>query len=111
MNPVSPTSITQSSVNTDSQKKKLKESCQEFESFMTSSMLKAMRESVSRAEEPNQALSLYEEMMDQAISKDFSRGKGLGLGQTLYKKLEPLVQENPQNAGTASGSQQKVENQ
>jgi Rod binding domain-containing protein len=77
------------------QKQRLKEACEEFESIMTGFLLKSMRESIDRAEKPEQAREIYESLLDDAISKDLAKRQGSGLADTLYKQLSPLVRENP----------------
>lgn len=106
MKPIEPASTQQSFPEPGLQKKRLKECCQEFESFMTSFIVKSMREGVMRAEEPDRALGMYEGMMDQAVCKEFSRGRGLGLANAIYKQLEPLVREQPQVCPPAADAPQ-----
>jgi len=74
-------------------KQRLKEACEEFESIMTNYLLKSMRESIDRAEKPEQAREIYEGFLDEAISKDLAKRQGSGLADILYKQLSPLVRE------------------
>ena len=88
------------------EQKRLKTSCQEFESFFTSYVLKSMRNSVPRAEEPEQSREIYEGMLDDTLSKELSQGRGLGLGELLYERLAPLVKTSPvQSSAQAYGKQ------
>lgn len=75
-------------------KQRLKEACEEFESIMTNYLLKSMRESIDRAEKPEQAREVYESLLDEAVSKEVAKRQGSGLSDTLYKQLSPLVREN-----------------
>lgn len=75
------------------QQKRLKNACVEFESVMTDYLLKSMRESVNRAEEPDQAQDVYESLFDQAVSKKMANQDHGGLADVLYKQLAPLVKE------------------
>ena len=76
----------------DVQKRKLKETCQEFESILTGYLFKSMRQSIVRAEEPEQANQIYESMMDDTLAKELSRSGSGGLADILYRELLPLVQ-------------------
>lgn len=76
------------------EKRRLKESCEEFESFLTGNLLKAMRESTMRAEEPENDREIYESMLDQTVAKQMSQSKGLGLGETLYRQLSLAIKED-----------------
>jgi len=80
-------------VKPGAQKQRLKEACEEFESIMTNYLLKSMRESIDRAEKPEQAREIYEGFLDEAISKDLAKRQGSGLADILYKQLSPLVRE------------------
>jgi len=73
------------------QKRRLRESCRQFESVMISYMMKAAREGLVRGEEPGSAREIYEDMLAGEVSKVISRSSALGIGDMLYSKLEPLV--------------------
>ncbi len=73
-------------------KKRLRESCREFESVMVSYLMKTMREGVVRAEEPEHAQAIYEEMLDGQFSKTMATKGALGIGDMLYARLEHLVE-------------------
>jgi Rod binding domain-containing protein len=75
----------------ESQKKRLYENCREFESVMISYMMKSMRESIMRSEEPGNAMSMFEDMLAGQVSKEISHTSALGVGEMLYSQLEPLV--------------------
>jgi len=73
-------------------KQELKKACREFESLFTAYILKNMRTTVLRAEAPEQAREIYEAMMDEAIAREISLSGALGLGDMIYKQLEPLLE-------------------
>jgi Rod binding domain-containing protein len=82
--------------NTDFQRKRLQNSCREFESILTGSLLKSMRESLVGADdESDRARGLYEEMLDNCLAKELSRTGDLGAGDMLYGNLERLVPARP----------------
>ena len=76
----------------EAQKKKLHTACQEFESIMTNYLLKSMRESVMKAEDPGQGLEMYESMFDETLARETSKSGGQGLSDLLYQQLVPLIQ-------------------
>ena len=82
------------------EKKRLRESCREFESVMVSYLLKTMRSSVMTADEPENASEMYQEMLDGQISKEVSNTGSMGLGDMLYNRLSTLMKTEP---GTAKG--------
>ncbi len=73
------------------EKKRLRENCREFESVMVSYLMKSMRDTVMKAEEPENDRELYEEMLANQISKEIGKNSGFGIGDMLYSKLEPLL--------------------
>ncbi len=73
------------------QKRRLKEACLNFESLLNAYLFKSMRNAVPRAEEPSHARSIYESMFDEALAEACSKRGGFGLGELLYRTLEPLV--------------------
>lgn len=89
--------------NQDLEKKRLKQSCQEFESFLTQHLLKSMDESIMRAEEPDQARDTYEGMFREALSGVLSRHSQGGIADLLYQRLAPLL-EGTAEANVAHGS-------
>ncbi len=72
-------------------KNELKKACRDFESLFVAYLLKTMKASIPKAEEPSQAKEIYEAMLDEAIAREISLSKGLGLGDLLYEQLEPLI--------------------
>jgi Rod binding domain-containing protein len=85
----------------DIRKKRLKESCQDFEAVMTNFVFKAMQATVSKTEKSSGgAEEVFEGLLSEAVAKDSSRHDRLGLGEALYKqlvsKIEPKGQVAPQ---------------
>jgi Rod binding domain-containing protein len=76
----------------DLERKRLKESCQEFESFLTQHLLKSMDDSILRAEEPDQARETYEGMFRETLSGELSQHSKGGIGDLLYQRLAPLLE-------------------
>jgi peptidoglycan hydrolase FlgJ len=76
----------------EAQKKRLHKACQEFESIMTNYLLKSMRESVMKAEDPDKGRETYESMLDEKLAGEMSKSGGQGLSDLLYQQLVPLVQ-------------------
>ncbi|MEM5788738.1 MAG: hypothetical protein AAGU11_15620 [Syntrophobacteraceae bacterium] len=75
-------------------KKQLRQSCREFESVMIEHLMKTMRDGIMRAEEPEHAREVYEDMLSGHISKEVGQGGFLGIGDMLYAKLEPQLNAN-----------------
>lgn len=74
------------------EKQRLRETCEEFESILMQYLLKAMRQTVSRAEEPEQAQQVYESMLDQTLATEMSKRQSNGLAAVLYQQLLPSVE-------------------
>lgn len=75
----------------EKEKNRLKKACMDFESLLAAHLVKSMRASVLRDEEPDHAMGLYESMLDESIAEVWSRQESLGLGRWLYRSLEPLL--------------------
>ncbi len=89
---VKPAFQVDSSRELEIQKRRLRDSCREFESVMISYMMKTMRDGVLRGEEPGSAREMYEDMLAGQVSKEIGRSSALGIGDMLYSKLEPLLE-------------------
>ncbi len=89
-------------------KRRLRESCREFESVMVSYLMKTMRASVITAEEPENAGQMYQEMFDGQISKEVANTGSMGLGDMLYTRLSALMKTDP---GTAQRQQVSISNE
>ncbi|SPF36277.1 hypothetical protein SBDP1_1490006 [Syntrophobacter sp. SbD1] len=92
---------TDSSGDLEVQKKRLKDSCRQFESVMVSYMMKTMRNGVSWGEEHDSAKEMYDDMLSEQVSKEISGSSTLGIGNMLYSKLEQLLK-NPLKKTTDS---------
>lgn len=77
----------------DKQKERLKQACMDFESLLTTQLVKSMRASVLRDEEQDHAMGIYESMLDEGLAQVWSHQESLGIAQWLYQSLEPLVPE------------------
>jgi Rod binding domain-containing protein len=91
-----------SSPELDIRKKRLRDNCREFESVMVSYLMKTMRDGVIKAEEPEHAQTIFEEMLDGQISKTLANKSALGIGDMLYARLEHLVNDEA-SKGTPGG--------
>ena len=67
---------------------KLKEACEGFESYFLNMMLKEMRKTVPESETGNSyAMGMYQEMLDEEITKTASKGRGIGIADAMYNQL------------------------
>lgn len=76
--------------------RRLRESCREFESFLTQHLLKSMSDSIMRAENPDQAREAYEAMFRETMAGELSRHTAGGVADLLYHQLSPLISDTPQ---------------
>jgi len=71
--------------------KKLREACQEFESFFMYLVMKEMRKTVPETElfHGGKAEEIFRDMLDEEMAKEMSKPSvgGFGLGQMLYQQL------------------------
>lgn len=74
--------------NKDQQK--LKEACREFEGMLLGIMYKQMRATVFKSDliPSDYGREIFEEMLDEEITKEASKGVNLGLADELYRQLE-----------------------
>jgi flagellar protein FlgJ len=74
---------------TDSENKKLKQACKDFESIFLGYMLKSMRKTVEKNElmGNRQEEELFQDMMDDEICKSAADTNSIGIADTLYKQL------------------------
>ena len=75
--------------NSDIQDKKMRETCQEFESIFISYLLKSMRKTIPNNDigEDNFSRDIYTSMMDEEVAKAVARGSGIGLADALYNQF------------------------
>ena len=67
---------------------KLKEACQGFESLFLNMMLKEMRKTIPESEiGSSYAMNMYQEMLDEEIAENASKGQGIGIADAMYRQL------------------------
>lgn len=79
-----------SSVSADTIKeKKLRQACADFEAILVKQMLSIMRESIPKSElfDGGFQEEIYQSMYDQEIAKKIAYGKGIGVGEALYRQI------------------------
>ncbi len=68
----------------------LRKACHDFESVILKQMLDTMRKSVPKSgllNDDGYANKMYQSMRDDQLAKEMAQGKGMGLGEVLYKQL------------------------
>ncbi|MFH0781259.1 MAG: rod-binding protein [Pseudomonadota bacterium] len=72
----------------------LRKSSQEFEALLLAEMLKSMRQSVPNGGlfEKDTATETFRDMLDSETAKAASRGKGLGIGEAMYKQMAKQIE-------------------
>lgn len=88
---------------------KLKQACADFEAILLDSMFQSMRKTLSGDDIFGKSLGrdIYESMYYTQISKELaSKGKGLGLGESLYQQLSSRMEKKPDH-GAITGLNQK----
>ncbi len=72
----------------------LRKSSQEFEALLLMEMLKSMRKSVPEGGlfEKDTSTEIFRDMLDSETAKAASRGKGLGIGDAMYKQLVKQIE-------------------
>jgi len=71
--------------------KELMEVAKKFEAILIHQMLKAMRETVNKSDLLNSfSLQQFESMMDEEISSEMVKHKGIGLADSLFYQLSRL---------------------
>jgi len=73
----------------DAKKLKLKKTARDFESMLTSMMLKSMTSDTKgiAGEEDNYGGDYFDSIFQQQMATQLSKGKGIGIAEMLYKKL------------------------
>lgn len=85
----------------DLDKKRLKETCHDFESFLTQNLLKSMDDSIMKAEEADQARETYESMFRETLSQEISRNSKGGIADLLYQQLVSVLPRGEDSQGPA----------
>ena len=72
----------------------LRESSREFEALLLMEMLKSMRQSVPDGGlfEKDTSTEIFRDMLDTETAKAASKGKGLGIGEAMYKQMAELIE-------------------
>ena len=70
-------------------KEELQKVCQEFEAIFTQQLLKVMWKTIPEngALPKSTARKMWEDMYIEELAKDVSKGRGLGLADSLYRQL------------------------
>lgn len=78
------------------QEKELKEACQNFEAIFLNMMFKSMRNTVQKSDFMGEsfATGVYEDMLYENFSEEAAKGKGLGLGEMLYRQLSKNLKDS-----------------
>jgi flagellar protein FlgJ len=92
---------------------KLKKACADFEGILLNYMFEAMRETVGEGGVfgKNFQKDMYESMFTQEVSTSLARGKGMGIGEALYRQVSGSVRgprANSTEALAKSASQEIV---
>ena len=68
---------------------RLEKACKDFEAIILNQMLSAMRKAVPEGGlfEKSYGEKIYQSMMDEELSKNIAHGKGMGLGEMLFRQL------------------------
>ena len=70
--------------------KELKEACVEFESYFLNMMFKSMKKTVVSSGcifEKSNAQKMFEEMLDEELTKKMANTGGIGLADMMYKQM------------------------
>ena len=70
--------------------RKLRSACHDFEAVIIKKMLDTMRQSTPKNSllgEDGYADKMYQSMRDDEMAQELAKGKGMGLGEVLYKQL------------------------
>ena len=91
------------STNQNSKDKELMEVAKKFEAILIHQMLKAMRKTVHKSDLLNSFSSQqYESMMDEEISSEMVKHKGIGLADSLFYQLSRLEKNSNPSAPTSN---------
>lgn len=72
----------------------LRQSTREFEALLLMEMLKSMRKSVPDGGlfEKDTSSELFRDMLDSETAKAATSGKGLGIGEAMYKQMAEIME-------------------
>lgn len=79
--------------NKEFEKKRLREVSEDFEALMINQMLKEMRKTVNKSDLINGGMAeqIFEDMLYDEYSKEFSKTKTFGLSDIIYNQLEKYI--------------------
>lgn len=79
--------------NKEFEKKRLREVSENFEALMINQMLKEMRKTVNKSDLINGGMAeqIFEDMLYDEYSKEFSKTKTFGLSDIIYNQLEKYI--------------------
>lgn len=79
--------------NKEFEKKHLREVSEDFEALMINQMLKEMRKTVNKSDLINGGMAeqIFEDMLYDEYSKEFSKTKTFGLSDIIYNQLEKYI--------------------
>ena len=77
----------------DVKDEKLRKACADFEAIIIQQMLRTMRKSVPKSEllETSYAEEIYQSMHDDELAKGLAHGRGVGLGELLFRQISGQV--------------------
>ncbi|MBI5557536.1 MAG: rod-binding protein [Deltaproteobacteria bacterium] len=73
--------------------KKLLDACKDFEAILLNKMFSTMRESIPEGGlfEKSFGEKIYQSMLDEEMTKEMAHGKGIGIGELLYRSLSRKI--------------------
>lgn len=79
--------------NKEFEKRRLREVSEDFEALMINQMLKEMRKTVNKSDLINGGMAeqIFEDMLYDEYSKEFSKTKTFGLSDIIYNQLEKYI--------------------
>lgn len=98
LNPIIPITVKKTAPEADKlEEKKMRAACAEFEALLLSKMLSTMRQSVPKSGlfGDSQAQEMYNYLRDEEMAKELARGKGMGIGEALNRKITGKNQGTP----------------
>ncbi len=90
--------LKESSLSTDTKKEgKLREACEGFEAILLKQLLTTMRKSVPKSGllEAGPGQEIYQDMHDDQLARSMAKGRGMGLGETLYRQVSGQLTDQP----------------
>ena len=83
-------------VLTGSENKKLRQACSDFEALLLNKLVSSMRESLPEGGlfEKSFGEKMFQSMHDEELSRQMASGRGTGMGELLYQKINRQVNGN-----------------